>query len=835
MRAWPRPAGPAHAARLARAAVLPCAAARPARPGAPLGARRVPAARARLGRAAAAEPARMAVARRRARAARSRRGARARSARMVRCDRRAGLRRAACGRRAHRRVVRTAPVDALGRLARRARQRRRPASLDGAAAVDRGRADVGGGRDVATDARRAVRLLRDRRGARARAAPSAGTPADARAGVARAARHAALRVVAHDADTRFPQPRRGRRRLPAVRRRSLYVDDPAARLHPDRVAARPADRAAAGRSRHLAERRHLHPDLQRAAVGREADRVRGAEHRLADGEVARVPARRRPAPGVRGVRARGRHRLPHARRQPACKGGQHQPRAAENARRIHRDLRLRSRADALVPADHDGRVPARPEMRAGADAASLLLARSVRAQPRHVPRGAERRQSVLRARAVGQRPVERDVLLRLVRGAQAQRAGGGRRRRGRDRHRGRAHRAQAASARLHVRVPADRAGRGPRDREPGGPREAAHALGARDGADLPHRQPVRRARARPDPAHLLRQRDAALLLRDSAAGVPDDPARVPVLPSVLHQRVVGRAGELRGPVPRARERRELADAGALPPFVLGRSLRVGARVVHRAADHRRVLQPEARQVQRDRQGRQDRRRLRRLVDLEAVSRAVRAQRAGDRGRAVAARGRPGRRGHDDPHHARLDRIQPRDARRRAGRRARDEAGARHAPHRDARAGHAAARRRHDRRLLHERLLDRRSRPRGGARAVARGGRHADRLRDARRSPVPVPGAREPRDADARRRELRRADARAGASARAVHVRPRRRVARLAYVDAGRHAAARPESRAAHRPRRLCADVQGCGAQLAGAARAETRPGARLTRRSHGVV
>jgi cellulose synthase (UDP-forming) len=98
---------------------------------------------------------------------------------------------------------------------------------------------------------------------------------------------------------------------------------------------------------------------------------------------------------------------------------------------------------------------------------------------------------------------------------------------------------------------------------------------------------------------------------------------------------------------------------ALPPFVLGRSLRVGARVVHRAADHRRVLQPEARQVQRDRQGRQDRRRLRRLVDLEAVSRAVRAQRAGDRGRVVAARGRPGRRGHDD---ARLDRIQPRDAR-----------------------------------------------------------------------------------------------------------------------------------------------------------------------------
>jgi cellulose synthase (UDP-forming) len=94
-------------------------------------------------------------------------------------------------------------------------------------------------------------------------------------------------------------------------------------------------------------------------------------------------------------------------------------RAAENARRIHRDLRLRSRADALVPADHDGRVPARPEMRAGADAAPLLLARSVRAQPRHVPRGAERRQSVLRARAVGQRPVERDVLLRLVRGAQA--------------------------------------------------------------------------------------------------------------------------------------------------------------------------------------------------------------------------------------------------------------------------------------------------------------------------------------------------------------------------------------------------------------------------------
>lgn len=519
----------------------------------------------------------MAVARDRARAARGRRSARARSARVVRHVRGARLRGRTRGRPAHQRDARAFAVGALGRLARCARERRRPAPLAHAAAA-RGRRDaVGRGRDVAADARRAVRVLRDGRGARARAAPPAGPSADPGARVARAARDGALRVVAHDPDARLPQPGRSRRRLPAVRRRSLYVDDPAARLRADRVAARPADRAAARRSGHLADRRRLYPDLQRAAVGREADRVRRAEHRLAEREAARVPARRRSPPRVRGIRGRGRHRLPDARRQPPREGRQHQPRAAEDARRVHRDLRLRSRADALVPADDDGCVPARPEVRAGADAAPFLLARSVRAQPRHVPRDPERGQPVLRPRAVGQRPVERDVLLRLVRGAQAQCAGGGRRRRGRNRDRGCAHGAQAASARLHVGVPADRAGGRPRDRKPRGPREAAHALGARDGADLPHRQPVPRARARPDPADLLRQRDAAFLLRDSAADLPDDPARVPVLPPVLHQRVVARARELRDPVSGARERRELADAGALPSFVLGRGLRIGAR------------------------------------------------------------------------------------------------------------------------------------------------------------------------------------------------------------------------------------------------------------------
>ena len=81
------------------------------------------------------------------------------------------------------------------------------------------------------------------------------------------------------------------------------------------------------------------------------------------------------------------------------------------------DLRLRPHSDALVPADRPRLVPARQAALDAADAAPLLLARSVRTQSRHVPQGAERRRTVLRPRAGRQRPLERDLLLRLVRAA----------------------------------------------------------------------------------------------------------------------------------------------------------------------------------------------------------------------------------------------------------------------------------------------------------------------------------------------------------------------------------------------------------------------------------
>jgi hypothetical protein len=53
------------------------------------------------------------------------------------------------------------------------------------------------------------------------------------------------------------------------------------------------------------------------------------------------------------------------------------------------DLRLRSRADAQLSADDGGLVSARSEAGDAADAAPLLFARSVRAQPGTVPRDSE--------------------------------------------------------------------------------------------------------------------------------------------------------------------------------------------------------------------------------------------------------------------------------------------------------------------------------------------------------------------------------------------------------------------------------------------------------------
>lgn len=71
------------------------------------------------------------------------------------------------------------------------------------------------------------------------------------------------------------------------------------------------------------------------------------------------------------------------------------------------------------------------------------------------------------------------------------------------------------------------------------------------------------------------------------------------------------------------------------------------------------------------------------------------------------------------------------------------------------------------------------RARRGAARAHRARRYARRMREPRRSPVPFSGARDPRRRRASRRAVRAIDARAGAAARAVHVRPRGCVARLA--------------------------------------------------------
>ena len=169
-------------------------------------------------------------------------------------------------------------------------------------------------------------------------------------------------------------------------------------------------------------------------------------------------ARRRPPPGVQGVLRGSRRQLDDPHAQPPREGRQHQRSAEDHPGRVPRDLRLRSHSDPLVPADRPRLVPARQAAVDAADAAPLLLRRSVRAQSRHLPQGAERRRTVLRPRAGRQRPVERDLLLRLVRAAAPDHGRRDRRHRGRNRHRRRAHRAEAAPPRLHHRVSRDSAG-----------------------------------------------------------------------------------------------------------------------------------------------------------------------------------------------------------------------------------------------------------------------------------------------------------------------------------------------------------------------------------------
>ena len=155
---------------------------------------------------------------------------------------------------------------------------------------------------------------------------------------------------------------------------------------------------------------------------------------------------------------------------------------------LRRHLRLRPRAHAQLSADDRGLVPARPQAGHAADAAPLLFARSVRAQPGPVPHHSQRGRAVLRHCAGRQRLLERDLLLRLLRGAAPRGAGRDRRHRRRDRDRRRAHLAAHADERLEHRLHQHSPGGRPGHRAALGARRPAHPLGARHDPDPAHRQ-----------------------------------------------------------------------------------------------------------------------------------------------------------------------------------------------------------------------------------------------------------------------------------------------------------------------------------------------------------
>ena len=263
----------------------------------------------------------------------------------------------------------------------------------------------------------------------------------------------------------------------------------------------------------MADGGYLHPHVQRAAVRGEAHRVRRDVARLAARQDQRLRARRWPPRGIPRVLRGSRRDARDPESQSPREGRQYQRGAQEHERRIRGDLRLRPHSHALVPAGLHGLVHQGPEARDAADAPLLLFARSVREEPQHVPGRPQRRRAVLRPRAGRQRPVERHVLLRFVRGHPARAAARGRRHRDRDRDRGRAHRAQAAPQGLRHRLPRESTGGGSCHGKSLRPRGPAHPLGARHGADLPARQPVAGPRAEAAAAAVLPQRDAALPLR----------------------------------------------------------------------------------------------------------------------------------------------------------------------------------------------------------------------------------------------------------------------------------------------------------------------------------
>ncbi len=193
------------------------------------------------------------------------------------------------------------------------------------------------------------------------------------------------------------------------------------RLLPDHLAAAACAGRAAGRYDRMAARRCPDPYLQRAAGRGPLHGARRAESWI--GRPTSCTSTSWMTAAARSLRefafeAGIGYKI--APRQQACQGRQHQHRAQEHDCAVCGDLRLRSRADAQLSADDHGLVPARPEAGHAADAAPLLFARSVRAQPGTVPRHSQRGRAVLRHCAGRQRFLERDLLLRLLRGAAAQ-------------------------------------------------------------------------------------------------------------------------------------------------------------------------------------------------------------------------------------------------------------------------------------------------------------------------------------------------------------------------------------------------------------------------------
>lgn len=142
--------------------------------------------------------------------------------------------------------------------------------------------------------------------------------------------------------------------------------------------------------------------------------------------------------------------------------------------------------------------------------------------------------------------------------------------------------------------------------------QPADSLGAGHGADFPHRQPAAGQRPEVGPAHLLRERHAALLLWFAAPGVPHRAAglpdfrrgNLPCLGTDDRRLCAAALGALQPD--------QLTDPGAFPSLVLERGVRDRAGLVHPAAGAGRAGQPQGRWLQRHRQGRDHRQTVLRL-------------------------------------------------------------------------------------------------------------------------------------------------------------------------------------------------------------------------------